>query len=108
MAERYSSSRSQLWVVTGTVLLLCLLSLQSALGALATNESSTEHFRRLQQLNKPTAGNPTLEVGVHKVGNILFSITNYGIFGNQADPSITDPETGLPAPSCQYPRRLRH
>ncbi len=51
----------------------------------------------------PVAGNPYLDNRVHKVGNVGLNVTNYGMFGTQMDPSIRDPETGLPAPSCQFP-----
>ena len=88
----------------------CVMALGFLLGgynlahaALATSETRSEHLLRLQALNKPTAGNPAQEVRVHKVGNIHLTVTNYGIFGNQADASILDPETGRSAPSCVYP-----
>ncbi|MGB5107246.1 MAG: hypothetical protein WBP29_14235 [Candidatus Zixiibacteriota bacterium] len=82
---------------------ILLGSYNLAQAALATSETRSEHLRRLQGLNKPTAGNPSQEVRVHKVGNIHLTVTNYGIFGNQADPAILDPETGQSAPSCVYP-----
>ncbi len=85
------------------VLALLLSGYNLAQAALATKETLSEHLRRLQGLSKPTAGNPSQEVRVHKVGNIHLCVTNYGIFGNQADNSIKDPETDLPAPSCVYP-----
>ncbi len=46
---------------------------------------------------------PSLQVGVHKVGQVNLTVTNYGIIGTQGDPTVRDPETGLPAPSCEYP-----
>ena len=54
-------------------------------------------------MNKPMAGKPMLDQRVHKVGNMWLTVTNYGIFGNQSDASVRDPETGLSAPSCEYP-----
>lgn len=49
------------------------------------------------------SGNAAFDIRVHKTGNVYFSISNYGILGNQGDPSLLDPETGLPAPSCEFP-----
>lgn len=46
---------------------------------------------------------PDVQERVHKTGNVHFMVTNYGTFGNQADASIIDPETGAPGPSCQFP-----
>ena len=85
----------------GLAILLSCYNLANA--ALATSETRAEHLRRLQGLNKPSAAAPSQQVRVHKVGNIHLCVTNYGIFGNQADASILDPETGLSAPSCVYP-----
>ncbi len=72
-------------------------------GALAVTGKGTSQTDLMSRMNKPAAGKPVMEVRVHKVGNIWLTVTNYGIFGNQADPSIKDPETNQPAPSCQYP-----
>ncbi|MCC6962412.1 MAG: hypothetical protein IT585_04090, partial [candidate division Zixibacteria bacterium] len=96
-----SVARARRQLLLGCLMVLATSGLLNA--ALVSGESSLEHIRRLQGLNKPTAGNPVLEVRVHKVGNIQLCVTNYGIFGNQADASIIDPETGLSAPSCVYP-----
>ncbi len=96
-----SVARVRRQLLLGCLIVLATNGLLNA--ALVSGESSLEHIRRLQGLNKPTAGNPVLEVRVHKVGNIQFCVTNYGIFGNQADASIIDPETNLSAPSCVYP-----
>lgn len=52
---------------------------------------------------EPLPSPPYLDQRVHKVGSVGMTITNYGIYGSQMDPSIKDPETGLPAPSCQFP-----
>ena len=97
--NRYSRSLLPQFVI-GLVFLLAGYNLAQA--ALATNETRAEHLRRLQVLNKPLAA-PSQEVRVHKVGNMHLCVTNYGIFGNQADASILDPETGLSAPSCVFP-----
>ncbi len=95
-------SATERWLALVTACLTIALVGSSSFAALVSKEGPNEHRDRLQGLNKPTAG-PVLEVRVHKVGNIQLCVTNYGIFGNQADPSIKDPETGLSAPSCVYP-----
>ncbi len=53
------------------------------------------------QLYKP-AVEPNQTLRVHRVGNVYFSITNYGKLGSEAR-DITDPLTNLPAPSCEFP-----
>jgi len=45
---------------------------------------------------------PYNTIRVHKVGNIHLTVTNYGILGTQSE-QIEDPETGMYAPSCQFP-----
>ncbi len=52
-------------------------------------------------LYKPAVG-PNEQLRVHRVSNVEFSITNYGIFGSQGQDEI-DPLTGEPAPSCEFP-----
>jgi hypothetical protein len=49
-----------------------------------------------------TWGNPYTTIRVHKVGNVNLAVSNFGICGTQFDGWV-DPETGLIAPSCQYP-----
>ncbi len=34
---------------------------------------------------------------------VNMTLTNYGILGSAQDPNVIDPETGEPAPSCQFP-----
>ena len=43
------------------------------------------------------------QLRVHRVSNIAFSITNYGKIGSEGRDEY-DPETLLPAPSCEYPQ----
>jgi hypothetical protein len=90
-------------VVLSAVLLLGTCAYNHLYGALAKADKGTSQSELLLRMNKPTAGKPMLDQRVHKVGNMWLTITNYGIFGNQSDASIKDPETGLPAPSCEYP-----
>ncbi|MFH2037559.1 MAG: hypothetical protein ABIJ45_14255 [Candidatus Zixiibacteriota bacterium] len=46
---------------------------------------------------------PYRTIGVHDVGKIVMSVTNYGAFG-LAGEATTDPLTGLPAYSLNYPK----
>lgn len=52
-------------------------------------------------LFKPAVGTNE-QLRVHRVSNVEFSITNYGIIGSQGQDE-TDPLTGEPAPSCEFP-----
>ena len=49
-----------------------------------------------------SAVDPNQTLRVHRVSNVYFSITNYGKLGSEGR-DITDPSTGLPAPSCEFP-----
>lgn len=46
---------------------------------------------------------PNFGIEVHKINNLFLAITNGGSFGNYFAGTDIDPETGLPAPSCEYP-----
>jgi hypothetical protein len=50
----------------------------------------------------PQAAQPYTYNRVHKVGNIGFSITNYGFFGSELR-GLNDPCTRRPAPSFEFP-----
>jgi hypothetical protein len=89
-------------VLAFSLLLFCG-GVGSLYGALAVTDNGTSQADLIRRLNKPQAGSPTMEVRVHKVGNMALTVTNYGIFGNQNDASIKDPETNQVAPSCQFP-----
>jgi len=45
---------------------------------------------------------PNQTLRVHRVGNVWFSITNYGKLGSEGR-AIYDPLTNLDAPSCEFP-----
>jgi hypothetical protein len=49
-----------------------------------------------------TAVSPNVQLRVHRISKVNFSITNKGIFGSQGREEI-DSLTGLPAPSCTFP-----
>lgn len=86
-------------ILTITVSVLAVLT-TTGVGALARDAVSNGDK---PDVLSPLSAVPTMQVRVHKVGNVALTVTNYGIFGNQGDPSIRDPETNQPAPSCQYP-----
>jgi hypothetical protein len=46
---------------------------------------------------------PNLEFRVHRVGNIGMTISNLGVYGYPFSVATIDPETGMPAPLCQFP-----
>ena len=48
-------------------------------------------------------GIPNWGIELHKINNLLLAISNGGTFGTGVANSYIDPETGLPAPSCEYP-----
>jgi hypothetical protein len=84
------------------LLLLGLFSVDGLRAAMLSASESGIVDQPVQRLNKPLVNTPCQELRVHKVGNILLSVTNYGIFGNQNE-AIIDPETNQLAPSCEYP-----
>ncbi|MCP4582326.1 MAG: hypothetical protein GY839_11990 [candidate division Zixibacteria bacterium] len=49
-----------------------------------------------------TAVAPNLTLRVHRVGNVWFSITNYGKLGSEGR-DLYDPLTNEPAPACEFP-----
>ncbi len=66
--------------------------------ATAKDQGNTKQKPRVSRLAAPD-----VQERVHKTGNMHFMITNYGMFGNQADASVIDPETGMSGASCQFP-----
>ncbi len=54
-------------------------------------------------LHKPAAGVPNTINATHRISNIWFTVTNWGFLGSAQDPNIIDCETGLAAPSCEFP-----
>ncbi len=46
---------------------------------------------------------PNWCIEVHKINNMLLAVSNGGTFGIGFANSQIDPETGLPAPSCEFP-----
>ncbi|MCP4567546.1 MAG: hypothetical protein GY841_08205 [FCB group bacterium] len=50
-----------------------------------------------------TYDSPNWGIEVHKINNIWLAVSNGGTFGIGFSNSEMDPETGEPAPSCEYP-----
>jgi len=48
-----------------------------------------------------SSGEPYTTVRVHDAGNMRFTVTNWGVFGNPG--RLTDPKTGLYAPGAMFP-----
>jgi hypothetical protein len=46
---------------------------------------------------------PNFVVEIHKINNLQLAVSNGGTFGIGFAGSYVDPETGQPAPSCEYP-----
>jgi hypothetical protein len=85
----------------GIIVLAVLLAISTATeGTWTANKSGEAHVSTIAD---PLSSYPCLDQRVHKVGAVGLTVTNYGVLGNQGDASIKDPETGLPAPSCQFP-----
>lgn len=96
----------QLKIIGITVLFALALSLAGPSDVYARDmlDHSGDAIRDLESRLKPTAtAPPNTQLRVHKVGNILMSITNWGFFGSQIDEGYEDPETGRAAPSCEFP-----
>ncbi len=84
----------------GIIVLAVLLAVGTAMERTwAANKSAETH---VPTVAGSSSSHPYTDQRVHKVGNVGMTITNYGIYGTQMEP-IKDPETGLPAPSCQFP-----
>ncbi len=85
----------------GIILLVVLLAVSTATeGTWAANKSGETHVSTVAD---SSSSHPYTDLRVHKVGAVGLTVTNYGILGTQLDASIKDPETGLSAPSCQFP-----
>ncbi|MFH1700097.1 MAG: hypothetical protein ABIE07_05870 [Candidatus Zixiibacteriota bacterium] len=53
---------------------------------------------------RPAEGEfPNFAIEVHKINKLWLSVTNSGMFGTGFADTYIDPETGRPAPSCEYP-----
>ncbi len=79
--------------------LFLLVGCMMALGSLSARDLAENKHKLMVSRLAP----PDLQERVHKTGSMHFMVTNYGTFGNQADASIIDPETGMSGPSCQFP-----
>ena len=86
----------------GRVLLFVLLVAigQAGLGAPLYPPDSTGFRGTMRRLDSPT---PNWGVEVHRINNLWLSITNGATFGIGFAGSELDPQTGRPAPSCEFP-----
>ncbi len=58
----------------------------------------------IRDWQKPSEGVvPNWGIELHKINNLWLAVSNGGSFGTGMANSYLDPETGLPAPSCEYP-----
>lgn len=94
------------------VIFICLMLVASA-NAAAFKRSYNLHGSAYVQDNPSLKSNapdimsaaasiPNTQFRVHKVGNVRLTVSNYGMYGTQMEGFI-DPETGLEAPSCEFP-----
>ncbi len=101
--------RGKIWQLKTTKLVIScalalLISLPAVLSAEMMEDPGASELRDLRGYLKPTeTGIPNTQHRVHKVGNLLMCISNWGFFGSQIDEGIRDPETGLLAPSAEFP-----
>lgn len=69
------------------------------------SKSKFEHSKNANLMFlRPAADEfPNFAIEVHKINKLWLSVTNSGMFGTGFADSYIDPETGRPAPSCEYP-----
>jgi len=82
------------------ILILAMMTLMAS-GAFAINMHPNYDTNGGGPLYK-SAVEPNQTLRVHRVGNVWFSITNYGKFGSEAR-GLYDPLTNSLAPSCEFP-----
>jgi hypothetical protein len=101
--------RGKIWQEKTTKFLIScalamLIAFPAILSAAMMEDPGARELRELRGYLKPTeTGIPNTQLRVHKVGNMLMAITNWGFFGSQIDEGFRDPETGELAPSCEFP-----
>lgn len=90
-----------------------LLTIAALLAALLSGQILAEADRSASppesqegRLKPTTIQPPFLEVCTHTYSNFLFSVSNFGLFGSE-DGEWRDCETGLSAPSAQFPAGSR-
>lgn len=76
----------------GGIIVLCFTSVANARGKEGSKNTALT-----------TVDLPCTQVRVHRVGSLWHTVTNYGILGTFNNPNVRDPESGLPAPSCEFP-----
>ena len=81
------------------ILMLFLSCCLLASTAFGRSEYISDFRSNLYDVDDP----PYVTIAVHNVGKIGMTVSNFGIFGTSRLGPVTDPVTGLPAPSLEYP-----
>ncbi len=85
--------------------LLAVISLVILSGAMVNGATIFERDSTSSHPWGKVAANssPSWGIEVHKINNLWLAVSNGGTFGIGFANSTIDPETGRPAPSCEYP-----
>ena len=86
-----------------TVALFCLSLLAATLTARVIYEKNGAVANNPFQRPMATNETPNWGIELHKINELQLAMTNGGTFGIGFAGAYLDPETGLPAPSCEYP-----
>ncbi|MEZ5359386.1 MAG: hypothetical protein R3F48_11235 [Candidatus Zixiibacteriota bacterium] len=89
--------------ISTVVISIAVLLLFGQINARAFLEKSDFIDRKALRPAMPVEDTPNWEFQLHKINNIHLAVTNSGQFGIGFAGTYTDPETGLGAPSCEYP-----
>ncbi len=96
------SEISPLSIMVAIILVILLISLGTqniSARALYDRDASSGDV-----LAKPgSVGTPNFSLELHKINELLLTISNGGTFGSEGPNAYIDPETGMVAPSCEYP-----
>lgn len=89
----------------GRLILVISLLLYLAPAVLGAPAYDPKKDRRLpQEWHRATLyETPNFGIEVHKINSMWLAVSNGGTFGIGFAGNYLDPETGLPAPSCEYP-----
>lgn len=84
-----------------TVLIIALLTMSSTVTVFG--RASVDAERQKSLFGQTTACTPAINIAAHRVGRIVLSVTNRGVFGNGFTGGV-DQFTGETVPSCIYPK----
>ena len=98
--KRYSAGglRHGPFILSAVIAFMAVMLISSAF---AIDMNPNYYNRGGGNLAKP-AVSPNQTLRVHRIGNVYFSITNYGKLGSEGR-ALYDPLTSAPAPSCEFP-----